>query len=179
FRQDNRRIVPVFRSTLQRPPGNLPGGPDPELVQVGEEVRRIVVHAIGARPLELLLAIASREQPNPQSARSLGGEQVPDAVPDHKAVAWRDAKALGGSQEEVWVRLRIGNLVAGDDRGAFRYAQHRERRAGSFLGAAGGDRPGYVQCRKRLQQLARPRQRPDLIQSPEQRCRVRLAKLLG
>jgi len=61
FRQRNLRILPVIRVTLQRArrrDRELAGRPDAELVQVGEQVRRVPVYPVGAGPLQLVLAIA-------------------------------------------------------------------------------------------------------------------------
>ena len=55
FRQDNPRIVPVSRLPLQ---GELGTGPDAQLVQVRQQIGRILIDPVGARLLQLLPPIA-------------------------------------------------------------------------------------------------------------------------
>src|SRR5215218_9906842 len=52
---------------------------DTDLVEVTEEVGRIVVDAVRAGALELLEAVAAGQQADPEGPRSPGGEQVPNA----------------------------------------------------------------------------------------------------
>src|SRR5712691_11808326 len=100
FRQDNPRIVPVSRLPLQRgrEGPELARRPDPELVQVGEQVSGVVIDPVGAGSLQLLLAVAARKQPHAQGAGPLGREQIPDAVADYEAVARRHAQSLRRSE---------------------------------------------------------------------------------
>src|SRR5919108_2013464 len=63
------RGIPPMARAAGRPSAGLVRGPHPDLVQVGEEVGRILVHAVGARPLQLLPPVAARQQPDPQRPR--------------------------------------------------------------------------------------------------------------
>src|SRR4029453_14163536 len=62
----------------QRGKGRLSGVPDPDLVEVGQEIGRVVIDTVGAGPFQLLAAIAARQQPHPQRPGPPGGQQVPD-----------------------------------------------------------------------------------------------------
>ncbi len=70
-----------------------------------QQIGRILVHPVGAGPLELLEAMAAREQPDPEGPRTTGREQVPDAVAHDHRGADLDIEAAGPGQEEVGVGL--------------------------------------------------------------------------
>ncbi len=57
--------------------------PDPDFVQVPQQVRGVLIHAIGARPFEFILAVAPREKANAERTGAAGGEEIPDAVSHH------------------------------------------------------------------------------------------------
>src|SRR5205823_6188170 len=67
---------------------------DAELVDVREQVARILVDAIRARGLELFAAVASRQDADAERVGTLGGEHVPHAVADHEALRDRPPKSL-------------------------------------------------------------------------------------
>ena len=56
FRQDNPRIVPVARLVLQ---GASRACPNTQLVQMRQQVARILVDPVGAGALELVFAVAA------------------------------------------------------------------------------------------------------------------------
>jgi hypothetical protein len=55
FREDNPRIVPVPSPALQ---GDLRAVPNPQLVEMRQEVRRVLVNPVGTGRLELLPSVA-------------------------------------------------------------------------------------------------------------------------
>ena len=61
--------------------------------------RPVGVDAVRARPLELLAAVASREQSDAQGTGPLCDEQVPDAVAHHEAVRRVDPEPAGAQRE--------------------------------------------------------------------------------
>ena len=54
-------------------------GPDPNFVQVPQQVCGVLIHAVGARPFEFILAVAPREKANAEGTGAAGGEEIPDA----------------------------------------------------------------------------------------------------
>src|SRR2546429_3330372 len=78
--------------------GSDGGRPDPELVQVAVEVGGVLVDAEGAGPVQLVAAVAAREQADAQGPRPLRRQHVPDAVPDHDGVGGVHPQAGGGGQ---------------------------------------------------------------------------------
>src|SRR5438128_11391200 len=55
----------------------------PHLVQVLQQVGRVLVHPIRASALQLLRPVAARQEADAECASAAGGEQIPYAVPDH------------------------------------------------------------------------------------------------
>src|SRR5260370_8298639 len=84
---------------------------DAELIDVFEEVLRIVVDAVRAGALELFAAIASRQHADAQSVGTLGGELIPDAVPDDEAVGDRPAERPGRGAVEIRLGFGLSPLV--------------------------------------------------------------------
>src|SRR5439155_22632020 len=89
-------------------------GPDPYLVQVRQQVRGILVDPVGAGTLELILAVAARQETDAERAGAVGGEEIPDAVADDDGRGDRYSETLGGRQEEVWIGLGALHLVPRD-----------------------------------------------------------------
>src|SRR3954470_21888056 len=65
------------------PPAGLLSDADADLVEVRQQVGGVLVDAVGAGPLQFVLAVAAREQADPQGPRPPGRQQVPDAVAHH------------------------------------------------------------------------------------------------
>src|SRR6478609_3294345 len=93
--------------------------PDPNLVQVSQEVRRVVIHAVGARTLELLEAITPGEEAHSQAPGPASGEEVPNAVAYHHDVLWARVQSRGRCEEQVRVGLGPRHLVSRDRRYLF------------------------------------------------------------
>src|SRR5207302_10645947 len=55
------------------------GFPHPHLVEVDEEVGGVLVHPHGPGPEQLVVAVATREQPHAQESGPDRGEHVPNA----------------------------------------------------------------------------------------------------
>ena len=66
----------------QRPRLALARGPDADFVQVPEQVGGILVHPVGAGPLELILSVATGQDANAERSGAAGCEEIPDAVSD-------------------------------------------------------------------------------------------------
>src|SRR5262245_18251933 len=60
--------------------GGIALPPHAHLVQMPQQVGRVLVDAIGAGALQLVLAVAAGEQADAERAGAPRGEQVPDAV---------------------------------------------------------------------------------------------------
>lgn len=56
------------------------------------QLRRVVVHAKGAGVEELVLAVATAQEPNAEHAGAAGREQVPDRIANDVAVLRLDAE---------------------------------------------------------------------------------------
>ena len=72
-----------------------------------------MVDAEGAGHLELLAAVAARQEPHSQRPGAAGGEHIPDAVPHDDGVGAGSPRSLGGGEEEVG----IGRLIPSTRRG--------------------------------------------------------------
>src|SRR5436190_22879367 len=105
---------------------------------MSQEVGRVGIHAVCARGHELLAAVTSGQESDPEGAGALGGEKVPDAVADHEAITWRHTQSFRRREEQVGVGLGVGHLVARDDRRPVRYAEQAQWTLGGLLAAAGG-----------------------------------------
>src|SRR5689334_18724283 len=57
--------------------------PPADLVEMIEQISRVLVDADGAGVAQLLVAIAAGQQPDAERATARGGEHVPDGVADH------------------------------------------------------------------------------------------------
>ena len=73
--------------------------PRGHLVDMSQQVGRIVVDAERAGAFQFVLAVAAGEQAYAQSASALGRQHVPDTVPDDQGVVNVHAKSLGGGKE--------------------------------------------------------------------------------
>ena len=104
------------RPAADRTGGRSGSDPDAHLVQVAEQVGRVRIHAVGAGPLELVLPVAARQQPDAQRTGPPRRQQVPHAVPHHHRLGDVHTEALSGRQKQVGVRFRVRHLVAGDHR---------------------------------------------------------------
>ncbi len=137
-----RRVVATVRSARYGA-----GRAHAHLVEVGEQVGGVLVHAVGAGPGELVLAVATREQAHAERAGATGGQQVPHAVAHDDRVLDVGAEPFGRREEQVGVGLRVGHLVARHDRHAVGHIEHLDHRCGALDVAAGGDRPRHAEYR--------------------------------
>ncbi len=51
------------------------------LVQMGQQVKRVLINAVGPGSLKLVLAVAARKQSYSQGLRPARSQQIPNAVP--------------------------------------------------------------------------------------------------
>src|SRR5256885_7392139 len=151
----------------------------PDLVEVVQEVRRILIDAIRAGALELFLTIATRQESHAERAGAARREQVPHTVPDHHRLVDRYTQALGAREEQVGVGLGVLHLVAGHDRHAGGDAEHVEVGLGTFHPPTGTDRPRDARLRQVGEQLARARKGPHLRHLAGVRFRMHDADLCG
>src|SRR5215217_8175582 len=133
--------------------GRSERSPNADLVEVVEQVLRIVVDPVGARADQLFAPVAAGEQTDAERARSSRGQQVPDAVADDHAGADLGPDPLGRGQEQIRVRLGVADLVARHKRRLGRQAQELEREPGIALAAARRDRPANPVRGERRQQV--------------------------
>src|SRR2546428_1130931 len=71
---------PCRWSIGDRPPESSFLDPDPNFVQVPQQVRWVLIHPVSTRPLEFVLAVAPREKANAEGPPAAGGEEIPDPV---------------------------------------------------------------------------------------------------
>src|SRR2546422_8737291 len=71
--------------------------PHANLIEMPQQIGRIVVHPVGTRPFELVLPVPARKQADSQRQGPSRGEHVPDAVADDDAAGDWDVELLGGS----------------------------------------------------------------------------------
>src|SRR5260370_4562183 len=150
-----------------------------ELSDVFEEVLRIVVDAVRAGPPRVLAAIASRQHADAQSVGTLGGELIPDAVPDDEAVGDRPAERLGRGEEEIGVGFGVGDLVARDDGHSRVEPEEGERAARSGIAAAGRDRPRHALFGQHVEQVLRAGKGSHLSEPARIGLLVKVAKTIG
>src|SRR5690606_28595504 len=92
--------------------------PAADLVDVLEKIRRILVDPVCAGPHELVLAVASGEQPYAERTCTPRGEHVPHAIADDTRARDGVPEQLRRREKQVGVRFRVFDHVAGDDRRA-------------------------------------------------------------
>src|SRR4051812_15530514 len=105
--QDSEARVPAMQGQLSS---------RAELVNVLEQVRRVIEHTIGTGTLEFLESVAARKQADSQCARTLRREHVPNAVADDESRSYVNSQTFGSRDEQIGVRLRKSHLIARDDR---------------------------------------------------------------
>src|SRR4029077_4371884 len=164
---------------LQPAPNRLGAGPNTELVDVLEEVFRILVHTIRAGRFELLSPVPAGEAADPQSVRTLRGQLIPHAVADDKALPDLLPELIRRGNEKVGVGLGELDPVARDHRHAIRDLQQGEGCLCGRLAAAGGDRPRHAGTREKVEQVLRPRERPHLPDAPRVPPLVERAQVVG
>src|SRR5579883_1294517 len=91
-------------------------GPAPDLVDVPQQVRGVFVHAHGAGALELILAIAARQEAHSEPAGTARREHVPDAVAHDDGRLDVGAEPRGRGEEEIGIRLGMPDIIPGDHR---------------------------------------------------------------
>ena len=72
------------------------GRADADLVEMIQHVPGVLVDAIGSSFLQLVLPVATRQEPDRKGAGALSGQEVPNAVADDDGVLNRHAEAVGG-----------------------------------------------------------------------------------
>src|SRR5262245_65985594 len=88
-----------------------------DFVDMVEQIRRVLIDTVRTGALELILAVAARQETNAQGAGALSGQHVPDAVADHgRAPDW-NTQPIGSGEEQVRIRLGELHLVSSHDRG--------------------------------------------------------------
>src|SRR4029077_445429 len=93
-------------------------GPHPALVEVVQQVRRVLIDAVCPGALQLFLSIATRQQSHAERAGAARREQVPHAVSNHHGLVDRYPQSLGAREEQIGIGFGVLYLVAGHDRSA-------------------------------------------------------------
>ena len=138
--------------------------PPADLVDVLEEVGRILEHPDRPGLAQLLGAVAAAREPDPQRPAAHRRQHVPDGVAHHHRRLDRRPEPLGRGDEEVRVGLGVAHLVARHHRRDRRIdPERRQVHRRRLHPPAGGDRPGDAGVGQPGQQLPRPRQRPDRV----------------
>jgi hypothetical protein len=86
-----------------------------EFVEGSAQLLRVPVDAKGSGADQLVLAIAAAEEPDAEHLRASCGEQVPYSVPNDVTLLGRDSKAIGASEEEIWLGFRAFDVASLDD----------------------------------------------------------------
>jgi hypothetical protein len=115
---------PAFFWSIGRLQGaGLVADPDSEFIEMVPQIRRVLVHAVGAGPLELVDAVSARQHADAQSPRTSRREQVPNAVANHDRIGDVHPQLFSRGEEEIGIRLGAWDHVACDDRPIRRDAQ--------------------------------------------------------
>lgn len=134
-----------------------------DLIEMLEQVGRVLEHAIGPCAREFAGRRASRQESDAERSRARRREHVPDRVADHGRLCDRHAESTGSRHEQVGVGLRAPYLVTRDDRHARGVdAEHLEHGSGGFDAPARRDRPRAAGGVELCEQFACTRQRADL-----------------
>src|SRR6266705_3254782 len=104
-RQSSRRRLQVGGTILTV---DLESGPNPNFIEVGVQISRVAVNAIGARIHQLILAESSGKQAHPQCASALSCKQVPNTVTHDHTILQISSELPGSGQE--YIRVRLGAL---------------------------------------------------------------------
>src|SRR5947199_10620632 len=78
---------------------DLESRPNPTFIDVGVQIGRGAVHAIGARIHQLILAESSGKQAHPQCASALSCKQIPNAVAHDHTIFQISSELPGGGKE--------------------------------------------------------------------------------
>src|SRR5207248_580687 len=100
------------------------GGTKPELVDGREQLGGVAVNTVCARLVKLFLPIAATQQADPEHRRTSRREKVPYGVARDVALLGSDAEPLLTCKKQIRLRLRALHVVAIDDDGVVRQAQH-------------------------------------------------------
>ena len=128
-----------------------------DLVRPGQQFGGVSVDPVGAGSFKLLAAVPARQQPDPERARAPGGQQIPDAVPDHHRLAGVGIEQRGRGEEQVRVGLGVPDHFAGHHRRVVGQAEHRQRSPRHHPQAARRDRPRHAVRGQRGEQFGRAR----------------------
>src|SRR2546428_339557 len=116
---------------------------------------------VDARLLQLRPSVAARKQTNPQRARPLRRQEVPYAIAENDGAGDVDAEPVGRRKEQVRIRLRMRDVVAGNDDLRLD-AEQLDRWSGGPHVAARRNRPGHVLPVEPREQVAGTGQRAHL-----------------
>jgi hypothetical protein len=130
-----------------------------DLVQMSEQVRRVLVDAVSPGAVELTPSIPAGEETDAKGPSPLGGEEIPDAVADDEAGVRGDAEAIGGGQEEIRVRLGVSDVVTCHHRNPRWQTEKVDGVAGRLPSAAGGEGERHAEFVQTLEERDRASQR--------------------
>src|ERR1700716_1799904 len=99
-----------------RPLGICASIPAAHLVDVPQQVGRIFVDATRAGPLELVAAVATRQQADAKCASTLRSQHVPDAIAHNQGRHYSYSQSGGCGQEEIRIGLSVFHLITSNDR---------------------------------------------------------------
>ena len=102
---------------------NLVHNSDANFIEVGQQVGRVQIDAIGANLLQFFLPISPRKQSDSQAAGSARGQQVPNAISDNHRSRNRHVQSLRRSKKQIWVWLCALDFLPCDDRNLRPYSQ--------------------------------------------------------
>ena len=86
------------------------------LVDVPQQVGRIFVDATRTGPLELVVAVATRQQPDAKGASALRSQHVPDTIAHDQSRFYSYSQSGGRGQKEIRIWLGVFHLITRYDR---------------------------------------------------------------
>jgi hypothetical protein len=143
-------------------------GSHADLVEMAEEIARVVVDPVRSSALEFLPAVTAREETHAKCAGAARSQKVPNAVPDNNRVGHINTESIAGSNKKVRIGLGMLDLVARDHRHMCRVDPYRHQ-AGTCSRHSTTRRhgPRHFALSQILQQLLGAWQRPNLPRSAD------------
>src|ERR1700722_19610038 len=148
------------------------------LVEVLQQIKRVLVHPISSSPFELILAVTTGKEADAQRSSASRCQQVPDTVSDYNRVLHVDFETPGRGQKQVRIRFRALHLVASNDRHLGANAKRANHFASKVDLSTGRDRPRHTGFGQKREQVPGSRKRSHLSRMTGVGCGMRSLKLL-